>query len=185
MKKWTLETLLFTKYWLQDSRTGWRSVHDRIIKYRNDKKLTIKKFLEICGLPSNSSYFQQLSCQSGIDLHPSDKTGTAGNFFLDSVKSFFKSDRCEETEYSLDLNIDHIICDLKYNEFDKFQELGILRVFLREDEIIHVSCLKTADEEAIRAFLEVKLGSFVLEFCKVELLVSSPQSISASHLAHR
>ena len=110
------------------------------MEYRNDKKLTIKQFLEICGLPKKKVHiFNSFPVNQGqICILLTRQVG-----FRESI---FKSDRVEVTEYSVDLNIDCIIWDLKYNEFDKFQELGILRVFLREDESIFVSCLKTADD---------------------------------------
>ena len=167
------------KWVSKDNQTGWPIIHDRIIEYRKYHKLSIKKFLQHCGLSQNSSYFQQLCCTSGKNLHPSNKSGSVGKKYLDSVKSFLESKTVELND-SLDVNIDHIICDLEHEENHKFEELGISRIIFKdEDHGIIINCLEASNEEAICSYLREKfdLEKLVVQFRKIELLVSSPQQI--------
>lgn len=165
----------------RDNETGWPIIHDCIIEYRKHHKLSIKKFLQLCGLSMNRSYFQQLCSTSGKNLHPSNKSGSVGKIFLDSVKLFLESKAVEMNDsYSLDVNIDHIICDLAHDEIHKFEELGISRIiFKEEDHGIIINCLEASNEESICSYLrgKIDLEKLVVQFRKIELLVSSPQQI--------
>jgi hypothetical protein len=73
----------------RDIETGWQDLHKKIIDCRLKNQITILRFLKLCELP-NKSYFRQLCCLTGNDLHPSNKLGSTGKMFLDAVANLFQ-----------------------------------------------------------------------------------------------
>eukprot|EP01036_Dinobryon_divergens_P031330 gene31330-40706_t len=171
-------SIVLERWTMRDNQTGWQGIHEGIINFRKEKRISIKSFLSMCGLPKNRSFFQQLCCKSGCNLHPSSNVGSPGKQFLDAVKSFFQNSEPLIIQPTGG-NIDDLLCDLKLEDNDEFQDLGISGiVFHDEKHCIVISCLGKAKEEEIHSFLKKKLGAEVdkitLEFRRIELLYSTP-----------
>jgi hypothetical protein len=170
-------SIILERWAMRDNQTGWQDIHERIINFRGKNRISIKPFLSMCGLPINRSYFQQLCCKTGSNLHPSGNVGSPGKQFLDAVKSFFQNS--EPFIQTSGGNMDDLLCDLKLEHNDELQDLGISGIVLR-DEIhsIVISCLAKAKEEEIHSYLKEKLGvevdEITLEFRRIELLYSNP-----------
>jgi hypothetical protein len=59
----------------------WRSLHSRIVTFRDQYDMTINAFLQRCELDPHRSYFRQLCSRTGYHICPSRREGSAGHFF--------------------------------------------------------------------------------------------------------
>ncbi len=107
-------------------------------------------------------------------MHPSNKPGTPGKPFLDSVNSFFQFKSTESVIDPLAKNFEDVLCDLNLEESDAFHELGILRINVNDvsERSLTICCLGTANVADIHSYLQTKfeVDEFILEFREIELL---------------
>jgi hypothetical protein len=62
----------------------WEEIHSRVVRFREEHKMTISSFLQYCGL-DNRPYFQQLCCRTGNKKNPSRRQNSVGAFFLNKI----------------------------------------------------------------------------------------------------
>ncbi len=67
---------------IRDLQSGWQDTHRKIIDFRTSNNVTIKRFLRLCGLSPNESYYEELCASTGNCTHPSNKPGSAGHMCL-------------------------------------------------------------------------------------------------------
>ena len=165
---------VFAQWTARDYDTGWQLIHDEIVKYRIRNNVTIKKFLELCGLPPKS-YYQQMCATSGKNIHPSNKPDSIGRKFLDAVAKFFEE---QSDPPAHELRIDAIVTDLNLDHFDDLHQLGIFRLAIDVDKNkLTVNCSDTAEESKIHDYLReasLKFDELEIEFRRMELLFAPP-----------
>ena len=167
----------------RDVDTNWQSIHRHIVNYRKEKKITIKRFLTLCELSPNRSYFQQLCSAHGNEMHPSNKPKSPGQTFLDAVNKFFENEDNVNLTFPTERKIDENICDFELDNDIYMLELGItgLRFDIDEGKVI-VSCVSSVNEERALSCLKVNcdLDNTPVEFRKIELLYLPPPYTSIS-----
>jgi hypothetical protein len=66
-------------------------MHEKIQATRKNNGLTISEFLKECGIPVDDSYCKQLCSKGGSKMHPSNRPGSKGKSFRNTMKSFLTS----------------------------------------------------------------------------------------------
>jgi hypothetical protein len=152
----------------RDMETGWQDLHKKIIDYRQNYQITIVRFIELCDLP-NKSYFRQLCCLTGIDLHPSNKPGSTGKMFLDAVANLFqKIQNGALTPFVGEKDLENELYDFQMDHIEELHKFNICGMnYNQAENNIIVKCLSNAVEEEIKHFLKEK---FFLEDVEIELL---------------
>jgi hypothetical protein len=153
----------------RDFETGWQDLHKKIIDYRQNNQITIVRFIELCGLP-NKSYFRQLCCLPGNDLHPSNKPGSTGKMFLDAVAILFhKIQNGSLTPFVVEKDLENELYDFQMDHIQVLHRLNICGMnHKRAENKIIVKCLSNAVEEEIKLFLKEKF--FLKDDIEIELL---------------
>lgn len=154
----------------RDSETGWQLIHDKIVNYRIENNVTIKRFLELCDLPPKS-YYQQLCSAGGENIHPSNKPDSVGRKFLDAVTMFFEKQSVHPPH---ELRMDGIVTDLNLDSIDDLRQLGIFRLGIDVDKTtLTVNCSDTAVETNIKDYLRaasLEVDKLEVVFRHMELL---------------
>ena len=168
---------IYEQWERREIETGWQGLHKKILNYRQNNQIYIVKIIELCGLP-NKSYFQQLCCVTGNELHPSNKSGSTGKMFLDAVAILFqKIENGDLAPYVFEKDLENEIYDFLKDHFEELHKIRIHRLkYNKEENKIVVTHLSGANEEEIKTFLKEKffLESVEIEFLEIELCTLDP-----------